>query len=97
MGSSDLYVVVAYDVVADGRRQRLRKRLKRYLTPVQESVLEGPIHPKQLATITRVVQEEIQPTVDDVRIYLLCPACAQSTILLGRARPVPQEHDPILA
>lgn len=92
-----MWVLVAYDVPDDGRRARLHRRLKGLLTPVQRSVFEGEIHPRHgLVRLRRIVLGRIDPAEDDVRIYVLCAGCRGSTILLGRARRVPDPRDPIV-
>ena len=96
MGRTDLYLVVAYDVVANGRREKLRKQLRRHLTPVQKSVFEGPIHPRKLDTIVRIARQTVDLDEDTVRIYVLCGGCAGSTVLVGTSRPVARVPDPIL-
>jgi len=85
-----MHLVLAYDIPANGRRTVLRKRMRKWLEPVQKSVMEGTIAPKQLDRLLKVVHAVIDAEEDDVRIYVLCDGCRTSTLLVGIARPVRQ-------
>lgn len=96
MSRAELDVVLCYDVAADGRRNRLHKRLQQWMRPVQYSVMEARLHPNQLDAIRRTVVSIIDPEVDSVRIYVLCGACRNSTLLLGTAEPLPDPKQPVM-
>lgn len=66
-----MYLVLAYDIVEDKRRQRLFKRLHRFLQPVQKSVFEGELADARYPALTRLVEQQIDPETDSVRIYQL--------------------------
>ena len=68
--------VIAYDISDDPRRTRLFKALKRYGTPVQESVFECHLTPNQFVQMRQEIERLIDPAVDQVRYYNLCEACA---------------------
>jgi CRISPR-associated protein Cas2 len=68
--------VVAYDISVDRRRTRLFKTLKRYGTAVQESVFECHLTTAQFIKMQQDVESIIDPQVDQVRYYDLCPQCA---------------------
>jgi CRISPR-associated protein Cas2 len=68
--------VIAYDISDDRRRTKLFKSLKRYGTPVQESVFECHLTPGQFAQMRQEVERLIEPAADQVRYYNLCGACA---------------------
>lgn len=83
-----MHLVLAYDIPSNGRRTALRKRLRKWLEPVQKSVMEGTIAPRQLDRLLGVVHKVIDPDEDDVRVYVLCEGCRGSTLLIGVARPL---------
>ncbi|MGH9845965.1 MAG: CRISPR-associated endonuclease Cas2 [Blastocatellia bacterium] len=68
--------VVAYDISNDRRRTRLFKRLKRYGMAVQESVFECHLTADQFLKMRMDIEAVIDPEVDQVRYYNLCPKCA---------------------
>ena len=55
-----MYVVMVYDLEAD-RTQRALKLGRRYLTHVQNSVLEGEISEGDLATLKNKVDDLLKP------------------------------------
>jgi CRISPR-associated protein Cas2 len=68
-------IVIAYDISNDPRRTRLFKMLKRYGTPVQESVFECHLTPNQFVQMRQEIELLIDPSVDQVRYYELCNTC----------------------
>jgi len=91
-----MHVIVCYDIPANGRRARLRKRLVGFLRPVQRSVFEGPLPTARLPPLLAAIRHTIDPRKDDVRVYLVCKACVASTLLLGIARSVEEVQGPIV-
>lgn len=89
-------LVLVYDVADDRRRATLFKRLKGFLTPVQESVFEGDLPSRRWTELRRTVDRTIDAGEDSVRIYALCRACRGQTTLIGRSPPVPDPGEPIL-
>lgn len=83
-----LHVVVCYDVTDDSRRSRLFEGLKGLIEHVQFSVFEGQVTPRDYAAIVRHVENTIDPSDDDVRIYRLCPRCRGEVDLYGQAGQV---------
>ena len=71
------FVVVAYDVPDDRRRQRLHDALLNYGTPVQYSVFECLTDAKELARLKKQVGRIVKPRLDHVRYYYLCGACVR--------------------
>jgi len=72
---SKQFVVVAYDIPDDRRREKLHNALLDYGTPVQYSVFECLLEEKGLARMKRAVTRVIKPRLDHVRYYYLCAAC----------------------
>ena len=69
--------VVAYDISHNRRRTRLFKTLKRYGMAVQESVFECHLTADQFIQLRKEVETVIDPRVDQVRYYDLCPRCTK--------------------
>jgi CRISPR-associated protein Cas2 len=78
-----MYLVVCYDIVADRRRARLLKRMKGFLPHVQKSVFEGEVSDARLLALREMIQREIDPAEDTVRIYHLCARCIPATEVMG--------------
>jgi CRISPR-associated protein Cas2 len=77
-----MYVLV-YDVVNDRRRNRLHQALKDYGTPVQRSVFEFDLNPKEADAMMLRVAKLINEDEDTVRLYRLCAACLTEARILG--------------
>lgn len=77
-----MYVLV-YDVVSDRRRARLHRTLKDYGTPVQRSVFEFDLGPKEADAMMLRVKKLIDEREDTVRLYRLCAACLTEARILG--------------
>jgi len=71
------FVVVAYDLPNDRRRQRLHDALLNYGTPVQYSVFECLVDDVELARMKKQVKRILRPRLDHVRYYYLCAACVK--------------------
>ena len=69
-----MFVVIAYDIKHDGRRNRLHKTLKNFGTRVQYSVFEAILDNKQFAQMKEAVKKVIKIQEDQVRFYRLCVA-----------------------
>ena len=69
-----MFVVVAYDIVDNGRRTRVAGLLEGYGVRVQKSVFELDVNGEQLLSVQRRVMREIAPVEDGVRYYTLCQA-----------------------
>ncbi len=67
-----MYIILCYDVSAE-RVGRVHKTAKKYLHPVQKSVLEGNITESQLERMKREIAGLIDPESDAVAVYR-CPA-----------------------
>lgn len=72
-----MLVAVAYDIPDDRRRTRLHKALKHYGTPVQESVFECFLSPREIIKMKKMIGEIIDERTDQVRYYYLCEACSR--------------------
>lgn len=78
-----MQIVLVYDIPDDKRRAQMRKTLLRFGTPVQYSVFECDLSPRDLARMERAVRVLMQPHEDNVRYYRLCRSCAQGAEMFG--------------
>jgi CRISPR-associated protein Cas2 len=84
-----VYVVMVYDVGVE-RVARVLQVGRRYLTWVQNSVLEGEISPAQLARLKAELKRVIEPT-DAVRFYLFPSREALRVETLGSSKNEPTQ------
>jgi len=89
------FLVVAYDIPDDRRRQRLHHRLEGFGTPVQYSVFECLLEAKDVARLKRAVARTISKRKDHVRYYYLCAAC-QKRIETTLGAEVVHEEDALI-
>lgn len=85
-------IVFVYDIPDDKRRERLRKTLLRFGTPVQYSVFECDLTPRQLQRLVKDVRALIKPHEDNVRYYGLCRSCARGAEVFG-GRPLTERKE----
>jgi CRISPR-associated protein Cas2 len=71
-----MFVVVAYDIADDGRRERLATLLEGYGTRVQESMFECLLQAGELRELLDRARHVIDPSKDNLRLYRLCGMCA---------------------
>jgi CRISPR-associated protein Cas2 len=87
-----MQIVVVYDIPDDKRRTRLRKTLLRFGTPVQFSVFECDLAPRQLGRMEKAVRAVMKPREDNVRYYQLCRSCAKSAEVFG-GQPITERKE----
>lgn len=85
-------IVFVYDIPDDKRRERLRKTLLRFGTPVQYSVFECDLSPRELKRLAKAVRALIKPHEDNVRYYGLCRGCVRSAEVFG-GRPLTERKE----
>lgn len=88
-----MHLLVCYDVVSNRRRNKLHRRMKGLLEPVQKSVFEGLLPTQRYGELTAAIHECIDHNVDTVRIYALCRSCTGLIDLFGVASPVTDPDD----
>jgi CRISPR-associated protein Cas2 len=91
-----MYTVLAYDVEHNGQRQRLYKRLRSLLRPMQKSVFEGHVGPAEIKAIDQLVVRTLDLDRASVRLYPLCTSCRGLIRSWGDAPLPPDPRDPIL-
>ena len=78
-----MQLVICYDIPDTKRRTRLHKTLKGYGQPVQYSVFECDLTPRQVQRLLKAVRAVIEPAQDNVRYYQLCRNCAAGVEVFG--------------
>lgn len=61
----------------------MHKKLKSFGTPVQFSVFECILSPKNLEKLKKTVKREIKQDEDLVRYYFLCEACRRRILAVN--------------
>lgn len=84
-------LVLVYDIPDDKRRDRLRKTLLGFGTPVQYSVFECDLTPRQVQRMRKAVLEVIELPEDNVRYYQLCRGCLVNVEVFG-GQPVTRRN-----
>jgi len=81
------FVVVAYDISDDRRRERVAKILEAYGERVQYSVFECRLDRMQFLRLRHALEEVILPEEDAVSFYFLCEADVRRIERVGRGPP----------
>lgn len=74
--------VVAYDISADNRRDKVAQELKNWGTRVQYSVWECDLEPAAAEKMTRILRVMIAEG-DGLRVYRLCALCEEHSTAIG--------------
>jgi CRISPR-associated protein Cas2 len=77
--SGKQFMVIAYDISNNRRRTKLHNTLLNFGTPVQYSVFECILEPKEREQMKQAIARVIKPKKDSVRTYYLCKACVAKT------------------
>jgi len=77
------FYIISYDIGEPRRLQKVYKFLKDYGQPVQKSVFECWLTPKELQTVISWLADFIKRTEDRVRIYRLCRHCLKNLEFSG--------------
>lgn len=82
-----MFVLVAYDVADDARRNRVARLLGDYGERVNLSVFECAFKkPEALESLKKKVLGVIAPREDHIRYYTLCAECRAKTAVQGCGR-----------
>ncbi len=91
------YIVFAYDIADDRRRDRVVRVLEDHLVRVQESVFEGEISDRQHLHLLADVGALIDQRHDNIRVYTLCQRCRVTVETMGVAiTPPERDEDAVL-
>lgn len=84
----EMFIVIAYDIVSNKRRNNVVKMLKDYGGQrMNYSVFECRIETAQFKKLRQSLLDLIQEKKDRVLIYEICKVCRQKTSYLGAVRP----------
>lgn len=81
-----MFIVIAYDVSDNKRRNKLHKALKSFGEPVEESVFEADIDQARWQRMFKRVQQIIVEE-DKVRFYFLCEDCRNRIVVINGTPP----------
>jgi len=90
------FIVVAYDISDDRRRERLHQLLEGYGYPVQYSVFECRLKPPEIEKMKKAVRRTIRRSLDQVRYYYLCGACVRRIEVEGVGAEEAKEAEAIV-
>ncbi len=79
-----MFIVVAYDIIDDKRRNRVAKTMEDYGTRVQYSVFECVLEEEYLTEMVDTLKKHIDHKEDSIRFYILCKGCITSVKMLGK-------------
>ncbi|MCM8745470.1 CRISPR-associated endonuclease Cas2 [Thermomicrobium sp. CFH 73360] len=85
-----MYVIVAYDVGVE-RVARVLKICRKYLTWVQNSLLEGELTPAQLRRLQQELERAIDQDNDTVQFYILPQASVAKRVTIGIVKNAPSQ------
>jgi len=84
----ELFVVIAYDIVSDKRRNYVVKTLKDFGGHrMNYSVFECQIKTKEFKKLRQLLLDLIQEKKDSVLLYKICAACKQKVYYMGINQP----------
>lgn len=78
------FVIFAYDISSNRRRNKVAKLLETYGERVNYSVFELFISEKRIQELMRKLSNMIQHTTDRVLVYKLCRNCVDKRTEMGR-------------
>lgn len=84
------FVIVAYDIADDRRRNRVVKILESYGQRVNYSVFECHLKKRALAAMKKKIAALVHARDDSVLFYELCVPCVAKRDTAGWAPPVVQ-------
>jgi CRISPR-associated protein Cas2 len=76
--------VIAYDIRDPDRLIRVAKIMKNYGVRVQKSIFEAALTPQKTRTLKLELMNVLDPEVDGVKFFLICPKCDQKVNIIGK-------------
>ena len=87
-------IVVAYDIVDNRRRLKMRKFLRELGLNTQKSVFECEVESDNLEALRRYAAKQLNPEEDQLAVYHLCAHCAAQAEIQGLGiQMVQQEYE----
>lgn len=78
-----MFIVVAYDISDDKRRNKVSKVMESFGDRVQYSLFECNMDDEEFAVMRRKLTSAIDVEKDLIRIYHLCAGCKTGTEIIG--------------
>jgi CRISPR-associated protein Cas2 len=88
-----MWYAIAYDIVDDGRRNKIASTLEAYGDRVQYSVFECNLNRSELKELTGKLKEHLDPKVDSIRIYMICESCKGKMEVIGRGMRMGEQDE----
>lgn len=89
-------IVVAYDIVDNKRRAKMRKFLRELGLNTQKSVFECEVEESDLAALRRYAAKRLNPEEDQLALYHLCAHCAARAEIQGWSIQMGQQEYQVL-
>jgi CRISPR-associated endonuclease Cas2 len=67
--------------------------MKNYGEPVQDSVFEFDLTPKQRDSMIKVIKSRIDVDEDRVRTYEFCGGCTEKVVVLGQGQELQRKKE----
>lgn len=83
-----MHIIVVYDIPDNKRQELLRKTLLRFGNPVQYSVFECDLTPRQVDRMAKAIRILMSKDADNIRYYQICKNCIKSVEVFGGKPPV---------
>jgi len=87
MSGKEVFIMVAYDISSDRRRNKLVKVIKDYGVRVNYSVFECLVSKTEISELKSRVKDVIKPGKDCVLYYELCRNCLVKRDFTGSCQP----------
>jgi CRISPR-associated protein Cas2 len=87
-----MFILVAYDIPDDKRRNKIFKIMKDYGKRVQYSVFECILEKKVFNEMINKINQIVDINNDSVRIYYLCEDCYKKVDVLGLGEVLYEEE-----
>ncbi len=89
-------IIVAYDIVDNRRRLKMRKFLRELGLNTQKSVFECDVEENDLAALRRYAAKQLNLKEDQLAIYHLCAHCAARAEIQGQGIKIVQQEYQVL-
>ncbi|MEW6418847.1 MAG: CRISPR-associated endonuclease Cas2 [Nitrospirota bacterium] len=88
------YIVVAYDIVDDNRRNKIADILSAYGQRVNKSVFECFLRQKDISELKRKIRAHVKKDEDIVLYYCLCRECLEK---IDRTGAISEEKQVVIS
>jgi CRISPR-associated protein Cas2 len=88
------YIVVAYDIGNEKRRNKISDILAAYGERVNRSVFECFLRLKDISELKRKIREHVKKDEDIVLYYCLCKQCLEK---IDRTGAIPQQKKTVIS